>query len=179
VGLNGSGSCMLNWWQALLTGRTVVPRAAASRCRQGAGRGAWALVLLSSRWAGGTDCIILLSDIFFYISLVITTDSLRQLWSSRTLLYSVFSPWRSWSDTGWRHVRIVIDETALEQGFLSVWSVFHYCFILICHSPLRCAIALARQHIITSWGFNLWGIISDPAFGLLPSEGVTGSCGLW
>jgi hypothetical protein len=51
-----------------------------------------------------------------------------------------------------------------KQWFLQVSSVFpchsslHHCSILIYHRPLRCPIALPRQHIITSWGFKLWAL---------------------
>jgi hypothetical protein len=37
----------------------------------------------------------------------------------------------------------------------SFQSSFRHCFILICHRPLKCNIALSRQHIITSSFFNL------------------------
>jgi hypothetical protein len=52
-------------------------------------------------------------------------------------------------------VRFIVGEVALEWGFLGVTSVFpcqsllHHCSLLICHCPLRCAVALMRWHIIT------------------------------
>jgi hypothetical protein len=42
-----------------------------------------------------------------------------------------------------------------QTGFFHVspvfpcWYLFHHCSILICHCPLRCAISLTRQHIIS------------------------------
>jgi hypothetical protein len=48
----------------------------------------------------------------------------------------------------------VANEAALTQVFLrvirlSLESSLHRCFILIYHRPMRCAIALAKQHIVT------------------------------
>jgi hypothetical protein len=50
---------------------------------------------------------------------------------------------------------IVVDKVVLGQIFLSKLFGFplsisiHHCCILISHCPIRCAIALTKQHIIT------------------------------
>lgn len=54
-------------------------------------------------------------------------------------------------------MKLVVDKVTLEQVSLVIpcWSSFHHCSISICHCPLRCVIALTRQHIITSLAFKL------------------------
>jgi hypothetical protein len=39
---------------------------------------------------------------------------------------------------------------------------FHHCSIFIYHRPIRCAIALTKQHTITTWSL-VRGFTSDPA----------------
>jgi hypothetical protein len=57
-------------------------------------------------------------------------------------------------------VNFDVDKVAQEQAFFlrvfPLQSSFHHCSIFICHRPLRCVIALTRQHIITSSVFKLY-----------------------
>jgi hypothetical protein len=55
-----------------------------------------------------------------------------------------------------------MDKVALEQ--IPPPPANHHS-IHICHCPLRCALALTRQRIVTSSAFKLGGFISDLALG--------------
>jgi hypothetical protein len=87
-----------------------------------------------------------------------------------------FSPWSLGFDPRRFIVRFVVDEVALRQVFLRVYSglpcysSFHHCSILIHQRPLRCAIALTTQHSITSSVFKLRTSSLTQNFGWLQSN---------
>jgi len=52
------------------------------------------------------------------------------------------------------------------------WLSFHCSFVLICHRPLTCGVALTRQHIII---YLLRGFVHLPTIGWLWNENIISS----
>lgn len=75
------------------------------------------------------------------------------------LLYTGFSSWSLGFVPGWHNMRLEVVEVTLRKVAVQVsWvsqsqSLFRHCFVLIYWHP-TCAVAMARQHIITSSVFN-------------------------